>query len=68
MQDDIKAIRVDINEIKTTLAVNTESLKQHMERTRINEKRIERAEDWSLRIFGAVGLAVLVAAAKLLIG
>jgi len=65
--DDVKAIRSDISEIKTTMAVNTESLKAHMARTDANEVRINRVEDWALKLLGALVLAGLLAAAKFLI-
>ena len=64
MQEDIKAIRNDISEIKTTLAVNTVSLTTHMERTVINERRLEKLE-YVLISLAAVG--VLGGVIKLLI-
>jgi hypothetical protein len=70
IKDDIKAIRSDVADIKTTLAVNTESLVHHVRRTDAAERRIEKLEDWALKLLGAlVGsgiLAVLAWAAKLL--
>ena len=71
IKEDLRAIRVDVSEIKTTMAVNTESLKNHMERTAQNERRIEKLEDWALRLLGAlVGgclLAILGWVGKLLL-
>lgn len=72
IKEDLRAIRVDVAEIKTTMAVNTESLKNHMERTALNERRVEKLEDWALKLLGAlVGgclLAILGWVGKLLLG
>lgn len=64
MQDDIKAIRSDIGEIKTTLAVNTASLTAHMARTEIAERRLEKLE---YCLIGLSVVAVLGGVVKLLI-
>lgn len=53
IKEDLKAIRSDVSEIKTTLAVNTESLIQHMRRTEVSERRLEKLE------YVFVGLAVV---------
>jgi hypothetical protein len=52
VKDDIKAIRSDVTEIKVTLAVNTESLVQHVKRTDLAERRLEKLEQL------LIGLAV----------
>lgn len=41
MEAKVDEIQKDIGEIKVTLAVNTESLKLHMQRTEILERRVE---------------------------
>lgn len=64
MQDDIKAIRHDIGEIKTLVAVNTVSLTAHMSRTEINERRLEKLE---YCLIGLSVVAVLGGVVKLLI-
>lgn len=64
MQEDIKAIRSDISEIKTLVAVNTVSLTAHMERTVINERRLEKLESV---LIGLAVVAVLGGVIKLLI-
>lgn len=68
MQEDIKAIRSDISEIKTVLAVNTESLKHHVRRTELSETRISKIETWTLGLLTAILLAVIGAVVKTLSG
>ena len=53
IKEDLKVIRSDVSEIKTTLAVNTESLIQHMRRTDVSERRLEKLE------YVFIGLAVV---------
>jgi hypothetical protein len=67
IRNDVKAIRGDVSDIKTILAVNTESLKAHMARTTANEERINRVEDWALKLLGAIVLAGLLSAVKYVI-
>lgn len=64
IKDDLKAIRADVNEIRVLTAVNTVSLTSHMERTIINERRLEKLE--YLLIALAI-VAVLGGVVKLLI-
>lgn len=64
IKDDLKAIRSDISDIKVTLAVNTVSLTAHMERTQINERRLEKLE---YCLVGLAVVAVLGGVIKLLI-
>lgn len=40
IKDDLKAIRTDVNSIKTDIAKNTLSLEHHMARTEASEARI----------------------------
>lgn len=63
-RDDLKAIRADVSEIKTHVAVNTASLTNHMARTEINERRLEKLEYVLLSTFA---VAVLGGVIKLLI-
>ena len=67
IKEDLKAIRTDVGEIKTTMAVNTKSLEHHIARTAANEARINRVEDWALKLLGALVLAGLLSTAKFLI-
>ena len=53
IKEDLKAIRSDVTEIKVILAVNTESLIQHMRRTDVSERRLEKLE------YVFIGLAVV---------
>lgn len=64
IKEDVKAIRADVNEIRVLTAVNTVSLTNHMERTVINERRLEKLE--YLLIALAI-VAVLGGVVKLLI-
>lgn len=64
VKDDIKAIRSDVADIKVTMAVNTVSLSAHMERTAINERRVEKLE---YVLIGLAVVAVLGGVVKLLI-
>lgn len=68
IRDDVKAIRADVTEIKTVLAVNTESLKHHVKRTELAEERIGRVETWTLGLLTAILLAVIGAVVKTLSG
>lgn len=65
IKDDLKAIRADVNEIRILTAVNTVSLTTHMERTVINERRLEKLE--YLLIALAI-VTVLGGVVKVLIG
>jgi hypothetical protein len=62
--DDLKAMRADISDIKTNIAVNTASLTNHMARTEINERRLEKLE---YVLIGVLATAVLGGVVKLLI-
>lgn len=64
VKDDLKAIRSDVAEIKIHVAVNTQSLTNHMARTEINERRLEKLEYVLLSTFA---VAVLGGVIKLLI-
>lgn len=65
IKEDLRAIRSDVSDIKTTLAVNTESLKHHVKRTDTSERRLEKLE---YILIGTGVAAVLGGLAKLLIG
>ena len=56
-EDKIDKIADDIGEIKVTLAVNTESLKEHIKRTNLLEKKVEPL--WATYKF--VGFLVAIA-------
>jgi len=64
IRDDVKAIRSDISEIKTSVAINTTSLVHHMARTEVNERRLEKLE---YCLIGLAVVAVLGGVVKLLI-
>lgn len=64
LNQDIRTIKEDISEIKTTLAVNTKSLEHHIARTDASERRIEKVE--FILITGFI-VTVLGGVAKLLI-
>lgn len=57
---DVKDIKSDIGDIKVTLAKNTESLIFHIERTALNERRIEMVEKWLLGLMGSLVVALIV--------
>jgi hypothetical protein len=66
MEVKIDEIQRDVSEIKTTLAVNTESLKQHMRRTDLLESKVDSIWQKALTIVSLIsGLAVL---GRLLLG
>lgn len=56
--DDMKLIKEELRKISETLARNTLALEHHMSRTLLNEKRIEKVENWILGILttGVLGL------------
>lgn len=67
MQDTLKEIQKDISTINVTLAVNTQQLKDHMERTKLAEqsivnldKRTDALENRFFRIDGATKFIGLV--------
>jgi len=64
LKDDLKIIKKDLSEIKTTLAVNTESLIHHVKRTDTAERRLEKLES---TFIGLAVVAVLGGIIKLLI-
>lgn len=66
MEHKIDIIQADITEIKTTLAVNTESLKQHMLRTELLERRVESF--WSRALVAVSILGGLITLVDKLIG
>ena len=62
----MEEIKADIKEIKTSLLAivsiqerNTTSLEHHMERTELNEKRIEKIETWVLRLLTGIVMALV---------
>ena len=61
-EEKIDKIAEDIGEIKITMAVNTESLKEHIKRTNLLEKRVEPM--WtSYKVIGFIISASFVLAA-----
>ena len=58
IHDDIKDIKKDLQEVKTTNAVQNEQLAEHMRRTRNVEKRVEKIENFKW-FFG--GVTVIIA-------
>lgn len=64
IKDDLKAIRADMSDVKRDVAVNTVSLTNHMERTVINERRLEKLE---YVLIGIAAVGVLGGVIKLLI-
>lgn len=65
IKEDLKAIRADVSDIKTNVAVNTVSLIHHMARTEVNERRLEKLE---YVLIGLAAVGVLGGVIKLLIG
>lgn len=57
---DIKEIKADIAEIKKDTAINTVSLTEHIKRTELAEKRLDRVENWMIGLL----MAILAAALK----
>jgi hypothetical protein len=69
LKDDIKEIRKDVKEIRSMLpliqidvAQNAKGLELHMERTALNERRIETIEKWSLGLMASLLAAVILRA------
>jgi hypothetical protein len=65
MEAKIDEIQRDIADIKTTLAVNTVSLQQHMKRTDLLETKVDST--WSKALTIVSLIAGLTALAKLLL-
>lgn len=61
---DIKEIKSDISEIKRDTAINTVSLLEHIKRTELAEKRLDRVENWLLGFLASVLIAGLTAALR----
>ena len=59
VRDDIKMIKNDINDIKVLDATQNAHLEAHMARTRANEDRIKRLEDFKWYF---AGIAVIISA------
>lgn len=59
MKIDVKELRKDIGDIKSTLAVNTGTLQVHIKRTELNEKRIQKVENWLLGFLAAILIAII---------
>ncbi len=59
LRDDVKAIRNDVNEIKILDAAQNAHLEAHMARTKANEERIQRLEDFKWYF---AGIAVIMSA------
>ncbi len=64
IKDDLKAIRADLSDVKRDVAVNTVSLTNHMSRTEVNERRLEKLE---YVLIGLAAVSVLGGVIKLLI-
>lgn len=60
MQEDIGEIKVELAKISTTLENNTESLKEHIKRTELAEKRISNLEKISFISEGIWKAAIVV--------
>ena len=60
IKQDVKEIKSDVGHIKETLAANTASLKTHMARTDLNERRIASVEKWMLGLLSSILLATLL--------
>lgn len=59
IKDDLKAIRSDVSAIKVDIAKNTVSLENHIRRTDVSEKRLEKLE------YSLIGLLITVVGAAL---
>lgn len=59
LRDDVKAIRQDVNDIKVLDATQNAHLEAHMARTKANEDRIQRLEDFKWYF---AGIAVIMSA------
>ena len=53
IREDVKEIRKDLTEVHTTNAIQNEQLKQHMRRTEIAEKRLDRLDKERWIVIGA---------------
>lgn len=65
MEAKVDEIQKDIGEIKVTLAVNTESLKLHMQRTELLERKVESF--WARALVGVSLLGGLITLADKLL-
>ena len=57
LKKDVKAIKVDVTTIRVEVAKNTQSLIEHMRRTELAEKRLDRMDTW---IFGLLASLLVV--------
>ena len=64
IHDDIKDIKKDMQEVKTTNAVQNEQLAEHMRRTKNVESRVQRLENLKWIIAGVT--AVMGATGKIM--
>lgn len=66
LKDELRRISDSVAQIDKNTAVNTEVLKQHMQRTEANETRIKFVENWLLGTMTTFTLALLGVLAKIL--
>jgi cell division septal protein FtsQ len=59
IQRDIKEIKHAIHAIDKTLAVNTQSLVEHVKRTELAETRLSRVERWVVSLLTAILVGVV---------
>lgn len=60
IKKDMKEVHVKLDKITAMVVTNTASLTEHMKRTELNEKRIEKIEYYILGLLGSALLALLV--------
>lgn len=53
-------LQTDMNKLTVMVAENTCDLKNHMERTKLNEERIQNLEKWLLGLLSAILVSVLI--------
>lgn len=66
LEGKIERIAEEIGTIRTTLAVNTESLKQHMSRTELLERRMDSI--WARALTGISIISALIVLVKSALG
>lgn len=60
IKEEIKSISSDISEIKTTLAVNTQSIVYHIKRTDMLEEDLKCSKKFQYMILGSITLVSVV--------
>lgn len=55
----LTALTTSMNNMQTTLAVNTQSLQEHMRRTEVLETHVEEFKKFQWKVFGAIAVLTI---------